>query len=127
MANGKRIKLLEQLRKVGMEEGADFLREGLKVMAEAFMELEVKEKTGAEPYQRSDERCNYRNGYREVLGHQGGLCAAQDTTSKDEQLLPQPARAQAPSRAGTTLSGSGGLCSRGEHQEGGDPGAGARA
>ena len=65
MANGKRIKLLERLRKVGLEEGADFLREGLKVMAEAFMELEVKEKTGAEPYQRSDERCNYRNGYRE--------------------------------------------------------------
>ena len=64
MANRKRIKLLEQLRKVGMEEGADFLREGLKVMAEAFMELEVKEKTGAEHYQRSDERCNYRNGYR---------------------------------------------------------------
>lgn len=60
-----RIKLLEKLRKVGMEDGADFLREGLKVLAEAFMELEVKEKTGAEPYQRSDERCNYRNGYRE--------------------------------------------------------------
>jgi len=65
MANRKRIKLLEQLRKVGMEEGADFLREGLKVMAEAFMELEVKEKTGAEHYQRSNKRCNYRNGYRE--------------------------------------------------------------
>lgn len=65
MANRKRIKLLEQLRKVGMEEGADFLREGLKVMAEAFMELEVKERTGAEHYQRSDERRNYRNGYRE--------------------------------------------------------------
>lgn len=60
-----RIKLLEKLRKAGMEDGADFLREGLMVLAEAFMELEVKEKTGAEPYQRSDERCNYRNGYRE--------------------------------------------------------------
>lgn len=60
-----RIKLLEKPRKAGMEDGADFLREGLKVLAEAFMELEVKEKTGAEPYQRSDERCNYRNGYRE--------------------------------------------------------------
>jgi putative transposase len=60
-----RIKLLEKLRKAGMEDGTDFLREGLKVLAEAFMELEVKEKTGADPYQRSDERCNYRNGYRE--------------------------------------------------------------
>lgn len=60
-----RIKLLEKLRKVGMEDGADFLREGLKVLAEAFMELEVKEKTGAEPYQRSGKRRNYRNGYRE--------------------------------------------------------------
>jgi len=65
MASRKRIKLLEQLRKVGMEEGADFLREGLKVMAEAFMELEVRERTGAEHYERSDERQNYRNGYRE--------------------------------------------------------------
>ncbi|MFC1893799.1 hypothetical protein ACFLYR_07245 [Chloroflexota bacterium] len=42
MANRKRIKLLEQLRKVGMEEGADFLREGLKVMAEAFMEVALE-------------------------------------------------------------------------------------
>jgi len=65
MANRKRIKLLEQLRKVGLEEGADFLRDGLKVMAEAFMELEVRERTGAEHYERSDERQNYRNGYRE--------------------------------------------------------------
>ena len=39
MASRKRIKLLEQLRKVGMEEGADFLREGLKVMAEALWRL----------------------------------------------------------------------------------------
>ena len=56
MASRKRIKLLEQLRKVGMEEGADFLREGFKMMAEAFMELEVKERTGAEHYQRSGEK-----------------------------------------------------------------------
>jgi len=33
MANRKRIKLLEQLRKVGVEGGVDFLREGLKVLA----------------------------------------------------------------------------------------------
>jgi len=56
MAKRKRIKLWEQLRKVGTEEGADFLREGLKVMAEAFMELEVRERTGAEHYERSDEQ-----------------------------------------------------------------------
>jgi len=60
-----RIELLEDLRKAGAEGDVDFLREGVKVLAEAMMEMEVSRKTGAGLYERSDERLNYRNGYRE--------------------------------------------------------------
>ena len=60
-----RIELLEDLRKAGAEGDVDFLREGVKVLAEAVMEMEVGKKTGADLYERSDERYNYRNGYRE--------------------------------------------------------------
>lgn len=60
-----RILLLEQLRKAGVDGDVDFLRDGLKMLAEAFMDLEIKSKTGAELYERSGERQSYRNGYRE--------------------------------------------------------------
>jgi putative transposase len=60
-----RIELLEDLRKAGSEGDVDFLREGIKVLAEAVMEMEVTRKTGAGLYERSDGRHNYRNGYRE--------------------------------------------------------------
>ncbi len=60
-----RMTLLELLRKAGVEKDIDFLREGIKTLAEAIMELEVSEKTGAGLYERSAERVAYRNGYRE--------------------------------------------------------------
>ena len=60
-----RMTLLEMLRKGGVENDVDFLREGVKALAEAIMELEVKEKAGAALYERSDDRLTYRNGYRE--------------------------------------------------------------
>jgi transposase-like protein len=40
----------------------DFLREGLKVLAEAIIELEVSSMTAAERYERSAERTTYRSG-----------------------------------------------------------------
>jgi transposase-like protein len=58
---------LEYLRNIGKEEDADFLREGIRVLTQALMELEVSQQIGAERYQRSDERSSYRNGYRERL------------------------------------------------------------
>ena len=64
MARNK-ILLLEQLRKAGVEGDVDFLRDGLRMLAEAFMELEIKNKTGAGRYERSGGRQSYRNGYRE--------------------------------------------------------------
>lgn len=62
-----RILLLEQLRKAGMDGDVDFLRDGLRMLAEAFMDLEIKDQTGAELYERSGERQSYRNGYRERI------------------------------------------------------------
>lgn len=56
---------LEYLRKMGKEQDADFLREGIRVLSEALMEAEVSEQIGAERYERNGERQTYRNGYRE--------------------------------------------------------------
>jgi putative transposase len=59
-----RMTLLELLRKAGVDKDVDFLREGVKTLAEAIMELEVKEKIGAGLYEHNGERTTYRNGYR---------------------------------------------------------------
>lgn len=56
--------LTELLRKGGVED-LEFLREGVRVLAQGLMELEVAEKIRAERYERSDERTTYRNGYRD--------------------------------------------------------------
>src|SRR5919106_2457267 len=46
------------------EEDTDLLREGVRVLAQMLMETEVSNQIGAAPYQRSDTRSAYRNGYR---------------------------------------------------------------
>ena len=56
--------LLDLLRKAGQEGDIDFLREGVRVIAQALMELEVSRGIGAERYERTPERLAYRNGYR---------------------------------------------------------------
>src|SRR6266568_4446813 len=64
MADELRMALAEVLRKAGVEQ-ADFLREGVRVLAEELMELELAEHIGAERHERTPERTGYRNGYRE--------------------------------------------------------------
>ena len=56
--------LVDVLRKAGVEQ-ADFLREGVRVLAQELMELKVAEQLGAERRERTSERTGYRNGYRE--------------------------------------------------------------
>jgi len=65
MADELRMALSELLRKAQMEEDADFLREGVRVLGQALMELEVSQQIGAERYERTPERTNQRNGYRD--------------------------------------------------------------
>jgi transposase-like protein len=65
MADELRMALLELLRKAELEETADFLREGVRVLAQELMELDVGQHLGAERYERTAERTGQRNGYRE--------------------------------------------------------------
>ena len=65
MADAVRMALAELLRKAEADPGLDVLREGVRVLAEALMELEVTQHVGAERHVRSPERSGQRNGYRE--------------------------------------------------------------
>jgi transposase-like protein len=65
MADDLRMARLELLRKAEVERDVDFLREGVRVLAQALMELEVSQHVGAEKHQRTPERTGYRNGDRD--------------------------------------------------------------
>ncbi len=61
-----RMAVLDMLRKASAEGNVDILREGVRVLAEAIMEAEVSELTGAAKGERAPERrLTNRNGYRE--------------------------------------------------------------
>jgi putative transposase len=61
-----RMAVLETVRKAIAEGDVDFLREGVRVLAQAVMEAEVTEVTGVARGERDPEhRLTRRNGYRE--------------------------------------------------------------
>jgi putative transposase len=65
MADETRMALAELLRKAEAEPGLDVLREGVRVLAEALMDVEVEEHLGAARHERTPARSGQRNGYRE--------------------------------------------------------------
>ena len=65
MADNLRMALEELLRKAQLDQDADFLREGVRVLSQALMEMEVNQHLGAERYQRTSGRKGQRNGYRD--------------------------------------------------------------
>src|SRR3954471_9480084 len=65
MADERRIGLSELLRKAMIEQDTGFLKEGVRVLSQALMEMEVQEHVGAAPHERSTERVGQRNGYRQ--------------------------------------------------------------
>jgi hypothetical protein len=65
VADALRIELLELLRKSEADPGADFLRDGVKALAQALMEAEVEGLVGAGRHERTEGRTGRRNGYRE--------------------------------------------------------------
>jgi transposase-like protein len=65
MADELRIGLQELLRKAQVEHDTDFLRESVRTMSQALMELEVEEHVGVGRHERGPERTDQRNGYRE--------------------------------------------------------------
>lgn len=64
MADDVRMALEGLLRK-GAVEDIDFLREGVQVLSQALMELEVSQHIGAQRHERTETRTGQRNGYRE--------------------------------------------------------------
>src|SRR2546425_10347217 len=68
MAESVSMALAELLRRADAEPDLDTLREGVRVMTQALMELEVAQHLGAERYQRNPERQGERNGYRDRTG-----------------------------------------------------------
>jgi putative transposase len=65
MADDLRIALEGLLRKVGEEGDIDFLREGVRLLAEELMGLELSQYLGAERYERTLARNGQRNGTRQ--------------------------------------------------------------
>lgn len=65
MADELRIGLQELLRKARMEHDPDLLKEGVRVLSQALMEMEVEEHVGASRHERTPGRTGVRNGYRE--------------------------------------------------------------
>jgi putative transposase len=57
--------LAEYLRKIAGDLEGDFLREGVRLLAQLVMEGEISEQIGAAKYQRTPDRKTQRNGYRE--------------------------------------------------------------
>lgn len=65
MADGTSMALEELLRKAQVAQDVDFLREGVRVLSEAVMDLEVTQHIGAQRHERTSARTGQRNGYRE--------------------------------------------------------------
>lgn len=65
MADETSMALEELLRKAQGSDDVDFLREGVRALAQALMEVEVTQHLGARRYERSAERTGERNGARE--------------------------------------------------------------
>ena len=65
MADDLRMGLEALLRKAALDEDVDFLREGVRVLSQALLALEVTQQVGAERHERTPERTGQRNGYRE--------------------------------------------------------------
>jgi transposase-like protein len=65
MADDLRMALVELLGKAQLEGDVDFLRDGVRVLSQAIMELEVTQQLGAGHHERTTSRTGQRNGYRE--------------------------------------------------------------
>jgi transposase-like protein len=65
VAEDLRMALQELLRKAELDGDVDFLREGVRVLAQEVMEIEVAQHLGAERYERAADRSGERNGYRD--------------------------------------------------------------
>lgn len=59
------IALKQYLSNIGLDGDIDFLRDSVRLLTQMLIELEAEEKVGAEKHERTPERSNHRNGYRQ--------------------------------------------------------------
>jgi transposase-like protein len=64
MADDLRMALTELLRKAEMTGDVDFLKDGVRILGQTLMDLEVSQHLRAEKHERTAERTGQRNGYR---------------------------------------------------------------
>lgn len=64
MADDLRMALTNLLRKAKMAGDVDFLRDGVRILGQTLMDLEVSQHLRAEKHERTPERAGQRNGYR---------------------------------------------------------------
>ena len=64
MADDLRMALTNLLRKAEMTGDIDFLRDGVRILGQALMDLEVSQHLRAEKNERTPERAGHRNEYR---------------------------------------------------------------
>ena len=106
--------VLDTVRKAIAEGDVDFLREGVRVLAQAVMEAEVSELTGAAKGERNpDARLTHRNGYRDRRWDtRVGTIELAVPRVRDGSYLPIAARPAAADRAGPARGGPGGVRAR---------------
>ena len=64
MADNLRMALEDLLGKAQLDGDVDYLRDGVRVLSQALMELEVTQQLGAGRHERRPQRTGQRNGYR---------------------------------------------------------------
>ncbi len=134
MADEMSMALAELLSKITMN--SDVLRDGVRLLAQALMELEVTQQLGAGRHERTDERTGQRNGYRDRQwdtrvgtidlrvprvrdgGYIPSLLEPRRRSERALRAVVQEAYVQGVSTPGTPRSGEG--CAGASAGEGGD-------
>ena len=118
MADELRIGLSELLHKAMIEHDADFLKEGVRVLSQALMEMEVEEHVGAPRHERSAGPASLGAAQRipgAILGHEGRYRGVEGAQGQRWRLLPLTPGAEATRREGFGGGGSRGVRARGLH------------
>jgi len=127
MADTLSMALAELVREAEVEPDVDVLREGVRVLSQALMELEVAQHRGAAKHERTPERTGQRTGDRERdWDTRVGTLELRVPRGPRWVVVPEPAGAAAARRAGAGRHGARGVRAGGAYAPGGRAGQGPR-